>query len=67
MEWLMTICSVRKLENNPFSHELTEALTNRLTNLRCSMAFKMALYLDPRFNYQNSKIFTNEEKDQIQV
>ncbi|XP_055525051.1 uncharacterized protein LOC129718362 [Wyeomyia smithii] len=26
----------------------------------------MALYLDPRFNYPNSNIFTNEERCQIQ-
>ncbi|XP_055522553.1 uncharacterized protein LOC129716738 [Wyeomyia smithii] len=62
MEWLMTICSVRKLGSNPFARDLTEALTNRLSKLHDSMA----LYLDPRFNYPNSNIFTNEERCQIQ-
>ncbi|XP_065083430.1 uncharacterized protein LOC135705586 [Ochlerotatus camptorhynchus] len=36
------------------------------TGLRESRAFKMSLYLDPRFTYLSSKIFNAEEKDQIQ-
>ncbi|XP_065079727.1 uncharacterized protein LOC135702608, partial [Ochlerotatus camptorhynchus] len=67
LEWLMTIREVRQLENNPFSKVLVESLTRRLTNLKGSMAFKMALYLDPRLSFINSKIFTIAEKEHIQV
>ncbi|XP_058449285.1 uncharacterized protein LOC131429252 [Malaya genurostris] len=66
MEWLITICLVKKQENNPFAHELTKALSTRLENLRTSMAFKMAIYLDPRFNYTNSNVFNGDEKEHIQ-
>ncbi|XP_058811374.1 uncharacterized protein LOC131676274 [Topomyia yanbarensis] len=66
MGWLLAISEVQKIENNTFVPELVEALTNRLNNLRDSRAFKMALYLDPRFNYLGSKIFTGDEKDQVQ-
>ncbi|XP_058446278.1 uncharacterized protein LOC131427268 [Malaya genurostris] len=66
MEWLITICLVTKQENNPFAHELTKALSTRLENLRTSMAFKMAIYLDPRFNYTNSNVFNGDEKEHIQ-
>ncbi|XP_065083849.1 uncharacterized protein LOC135706212 [Ochlerotatus camptorhynchus] len=67
LEWLMTIREVRQLENNPFSKVLVESLTRRLTNLKGCMAFKMALYLDPRLSFINSKIFTIAEKEHIQV
>ncbi|XP_058827056.1 uncharacterized protein LOC131687012 [Topomyia yanbarensis] len=66
MEWLMTIREVRKVENNPYTLDLATSLTRRLTNLKCSMAFKMALYMDPRFSYINSTLFAAEEKEQIQ-
>lgn len=65
--WLMAINEVQKIQNNPFVPELVEALTSRLRNLRDSRAFKMSLFLDPRFNYLGSKVFTNDEKEQVQV
>lgn len=66
-QWLMALSEVRKLSNNQFAASLHESLTKRLTNLRNSQAFKMALYLDPRFNFCGSKLFTAGEKAEIQV
>ncbi|XP_058817748.1 uncharacterized protein LOC131681060 [Topomyia yanbarensis] len=66
IEWLMTINEVMKLNNNPFTPMLTEALTARLFNLRTSMAFKTSLYIDPRFNYLNSTLFNPDDKQEIQ-
>ncbi|XP_062537788.1 uncharacterized protein LOC134206110 [Armigeres subalbatus] len=65
-QWLMALSEVRKLSNNQFAASLHESLTKRLTNLRNSQAFKMALYLDPRFNFCGSKLFTAGEKAEIQ-
>ncbi|XP_055624395.1 uncharacterized protein LOC129767471 [Toxorhynchites rutilus septentrionalis] len=54
------------MTSNRFSKPLTESLTSRLRNLKTSQAFQMALYLDPRRNYLNSKLFSNHEKQYIQ-
>lgn len=67
MQWLMATSAIRRMPSNPFTSQLTLSLTNRLDSLRSSMAFKAALYIDPRFNYLNSKIFESDEKVQIQV
>nr|XP_029732178.1 uncharacterized protein LOC109409217 [Aedes albopictus] len=64
--WLMAINQVSKVKNNPFVPDLLEALNRRLTSLRGSRAFKMALFLDPRFNYRGSTFFTPDEKVEIQ-
>ncbi|XP_062549754.1 uncharacterized protein LOC134214385 isoform X2 [Armigeres subalbatus] len=66
MAWLMAISEVRKLNENPFTPELMNSLTTRLKALRGSRAFKMALFIDPRFNYRGSKFFSPEEKMEIQ-
>lgn len=66
-QWLMALSEVRKLSANQFAAPLNESLMKRLTNLRNSRAFKMALYIDPRFNFCGSKLFTASEKDEIQV
>ncbi|XP_029734556.1 uncharacterized protein LOC115269892 [Aedes albopictus] len=55
MFWLMAISEVRKMQNNPFVPGLLNSLTTRLANLRGSRAFKISLFLDPRFNYRGSK------------
>lgn len=67
MQWLIATSEIKKMRTNPFSTPLVLSLTNRLDNLRTSMAFKTALYIDPRFNYLSSKLFDSDEKAQIQV
>nr|XP_029726179.1 uncharacterized protein LOC115265401 [Aedes albopictus]XP_029733744.1 uncharacterized protein LOC115269304 [Aedes albopictus] len=67
LRWLNSIREVKNLPQNPFSTPLTESLIARLQKLRQSRAFQIALFLDPRLNYKGSKLFTPEEKDQIQV
>lgn len=68
MSWLMTINEVSKMFSNTFAQRLTKSLKIGLTKLQTSQAFQMALYLDPRFNYLNSKLFpSNDEKQHIQV
>ncbi|XP_055593713.1 uncharacterized protein LOC129744950 [Uranotaenia lowii] len=66
MNWLIAMNEVQNIENNAFVPELSRALKTRLASLRDSWAFRMALYLDPRFNYFGSKVFTNDEKVRIQ-
>ncbi|XP_055543350.1 uncharacterized protein LOC129728902 [Wyeomyia smithii] len=66
LQWMITIQKVKKMETNPFSAPLVESLNKRLTSLRTSRAFKIALYLDPRLNFAGSKLFTSEEKEEIQ-
>ncbi|XP_021704012.1 uncharacterized protein LOC110677242 [Aedes aegypti] len=53
--------------SNPFAQKLTKALTDRLIKLKMSQAFQMALYMDPRLNYLNSKLFNDEEKLHVQA
>ncbi|XP_055525420.1 uncharacterized protein LOC129718564 [Wyeomyia smithii] len=65
-QWLMALSEVEKLYDNQSAAPLHESLMTRLTNLRNSRAFKMALYLDPRFNFYGSRLFTLNEKDEIQ-
>nr|XP_029713643.1 uncharacterized protein LOC115257827 [Aedes albopictus] len=64
--WLMTISEVRNMFSNPFTQRLTLALTDRLVKLKSSQVFQMALFMDPRLNYLNSKLFTDDEKLHIQ-
>ncbi|XP_058448985.1 uncharacterized protein LOC131428945 [Malaya genurostris] len=66
MAWLMATSEVQKVRENSFSPHLLRSLNNRLNVLRQLKVVQMALYLDPRFNYRGSKIFTAEEKDKIQ-
>ncbi|XP_053690662.1 uncharacterized protein LOC128739230 [Sabethes cyaneus] len=66
MQWLVAIKDVRSLSNNRFSKPLVESLTKRLGALKENVVFKAALYLDPRFNYLNSAVFTIAEKIEIQ-
>ncbi|XP_055542372.1 uncharacterized protein LOC129728034 [Wyeomyia smithii] len=66
MQWLVAIKKVRSLSDNYISKPLVEALTKRLGDLKENIVFKVALYLDPRFNYLNSAVFTNAEKIEIQ-
>ncbi|XP_062703027.1 uncharacterized protein LOC115256375 [Aedes albopictus] len=65
--WLMTINSVRNMFSNPFAQKLTKALTDRLVKLKSSQAFQMALFVDPRLNFLNSKLFNEDEKLHIQT
>ncbi|XP_021694276.1 uncharacterized protein LOC110674301 [Aedes aegypti] len=65
--WLKTINAVRNMFSNPFAQKLTKALTDRLIKLKMSQAFQMALYMDPRLNYLNSKLFNDEEKLHVQA
>lgn len=67
LQWLIATQKVKITEPNPFAGQLVTSMNNRLQNLKTSRAFKMALYLDPRLNYAGSKLFSNEEKEEIQV
>lgn len=67
MAWLMATSEVQRVKENPFVPDLMQSLKKRLDALRHSRAFKMALFLDPRFNYHGSKLFTGDEKEEIQV
>ncbi|XP_065090374.1 uncharacterized protein LOC135711433 [Ochlerotatus camptorhynchus] len=66
MAWLMATSEVQKVTDNPFVPALIQSLRTRLDALRHSRAFKMGLFLDPRFNYHASKLFTGDEKEEIQ-
>ncbi|XP_055551209.1 uncharacterized protein LOC129733684 [Wyeomyia smithii] len=66
MAWLMATSEIKKVKNNPFVASILTSLNKRLATLRESRAFKMALFLDPRFNYRGSTVFTAEEKEEIQ-
>ncbi|XP_055637192.1 uncharacterized protein LOC129775933 [Toxorhynchites rutilus septentrionalis] len=66
LQWIVATQKVKKTEPNLFAGELVANMNNRLQNLRSSRAFKMALYLDPRLNFAGSKLFTHEEKEEIQ-
>ncbi|XP_065092437.1 uncharacterized protein LOC135713281 [Ochlerotatus camptorhynchus] len=65
MQWLMAIKELRNKTNNRFSKPLTESLTKRVTVLRENMAFKACMYVDPRFNYCESVVFTLEQRDEM--
>lgn len=67
MQWLQATFTVESQKNNPLTVPLVQALKNRLQKLLENMAFKAALYLDPRFNFPGSTIFDPSEKKAIQV
>ncbi|XP_038106601.1 LOW QUALITY PROTEIN: uncharacterized protein LOC6049790 [Culex quinquefasciatus] len=67
MEWLLAIASLKKMSGNRFSEKLAATLKSRLELLKENRAFKMALYLDPRFNFVGSTIFKPDEKEEIQT
>ncbi|XP_065074186.1 uncharacterized protein LOC135698221 [Ochlerotatus camptorhynchus] len=67
LQWIIATQKVKQTEPNPFAGVLVVSMNNRLRNLQNSRAFKMALYLDPRLNYAGSKLFSNEEKEEIQA
>ncbi|XP_062559975.1 uncharacterized protein LOC134224580 [Armigeres subalbatus] len=66
LQWLIATRKVEMTKPNPFASELVASMSKRLSNLKQSRAFKMALYLDPRLNYAGSSLFNNEEKAEIQ-
>lgn len=68
ISWLRATCSIEKDVENPFCVPLVNALNNRLNLLMENMAFKAAIFLDPRLNFLGSRIFaTLEEKDAVMV
>lgn len=67
LQWIIATQKVKQTEPNPFASELVASMGKRLQNLQKSRAFKMAIYLDPWLNYAGSKLFCNEEKEEIQV
>ena len=67
MAWLMATSEVQKLKSDYFAPDLLKLLGTRLAGLLESRAFKMALHIDPRFNYRGSMFFSPEEKMEIQV
>lgn len=68
IQWLQATLMVERETDNPLSSALAQALQNRLKKLLDNMAFKAAVYLDPRFNFPGSTVFgTAEEKEAIQV
>lgn len=67
-QWLKAVSDVGKLKDNQFAVPLHESLMNRLTKLRDSQAFKMSLYLDPRYNFCGSRLFEDaRDKEEVQV
>ncbi|XP_058817285.1 uncharacterized protein LOC131680588 [Topomyia yanbarensis] len=67
LQWLLAIKDIKTLANNRFSEPLLESLNRRIAVLKENMAFKSALYLDPRFNFLHSTVFTPDENNNVQV
>uniref|UniRef100_A0A182PWP2 Uncharacterized protein n=1 Tax=Anopheles epiroticus TaxID=199890 RepID=A0A182PWP2_9DIPT len=57
MQWLNGIRELSKLKNNRFVSLLSNGLMHRLKLLKENQLFRAALYLDPRFNFLDSKEF----------
>lgn len=66
MQWLIVIKDLRRLSQNRFSKPVTDSLTAHLASFKQDMVFNAALYLDPRYNYFKSAVFTPELKEEIQ-
>ncbi|XP_001844815.2 uncharacterized protein LOC6034511 isoform X1 [Culex quinquefasciatus] len=66
MQWLIAIKDLRRLTANRFSKSVTDSLTTFLNSFKQNMVFNAALYLDPRFNYFKSAVFTPELKEEVQ-
>ncbi|XP_055622688.1 uncharacterized protein LOC129766202 [Toxorhynchites rutilus septentrionalis] len=66
IQWLNAVLELHKLESNRFIAPLSQSLMSRFEKLKQNNVFRAALYLDPRFNYLNSTVFTPEEKEEIQ-
>lgn len=67
MMWLKSIQEVKKLKENRFSAKLCLELEKRLAVLKENMVCKVALLMDPRFNYIGSQFFGEDEKAEIRV
>lgn len=67
IQWLNGVRELKLLKNNRFVTPLSNGLMNRLNLLKDSQLFRAALYLDPRFNFLDSKVFSLEEKESTQV
>nr|XP_029735162.1 uncharacterized protein LOC109402841 [Aedes albopictus] len=66
MNWILAIRNLQSLKNNRFAAPLIQSLRSRLKMLTQNMAFKAALFLDPRFNYLNSTVLSPAEKEEVQ-
>lgn len=68
MQWLQAIRSVDSYKNNPLCPILSLALKNRLKKLQDNKLFAAAIFLDPRFNFLGSSVFSSaDEKESVQV
>lgn len=67
VEWIKAYGKVTSLKSSRFRDKILQSMQNRQKTLMSNMAYKAALYMDPRFMYNGSELFKAEEKSEIVV
>lgn len=66
--WMRAVFTLKELPNkNRFKTPLLDAMEKRERALTNNMAFKNAMFMDPRFNYAGSTYFKPDESDSAVV
>lgn len=67
LEWLKAYGQVKALKSNRFRDNILLSMDKRQKTLMEPIAYRAALYMDPRFMYSGSELFKREEKAEIVV
>ncbi|KAL1396049.1 hypothetical protein pipiens_010797 [Culex pipiens pipiens] len=65
LEWLKAYGRVMQNDNNRFKQPILESMQKRQKLMMSSMAYKAALYMDPRFSFNGSELFEGPEKEEV--
>nr|XP_029736105.1 uncharacterized protein LOC115270908 [Aedes albopictus] len=65
LEWLKAYGQVKALKSNRFRDNILLSMDKRQKTLMEPIAYRAALYMDPRFMYSGSELFKREEKAEI--
>lgn len=65
LEWLTAYGKVKALKTNRFRKDILLAMDRRQKVLMSNNAYRAALFMDPRFQFNGSELFERKEKSEV--
>ncbi|XP_062704343.1 zinc finger BED domain-containing protein 4-like [Aedes albopictus] len=65
LEWLKAFGKVKSLKTNRFTSTVLQSMAKRQQTMTSNIAYKAALFMDPRFSYNGSELFKTDEKTEV--